>query len=225
MTIVYTVTNQISGKQYVGITRQKLSTRWIQHCHGQASCMPIVRAIKKYGRDNFEISVLEECADGVLGEREQHWIAKLDTFKNGYNATEGGDGGIKGWKHTEDAKQRMSKARMGNKNHNYGKNWFVGHTEESKRKISQANSGNKNGMYGKKHSLDVRKKITQSQYKKVCQYTSEGLFIAEYDSMQEAAKFVDGKSQSISRCCRNIKKHHRGYRWSYAKTKNKGLNG
>jgi len=55
--------------------------------------MPIVRAICKYGADNFKFRVLEECSDDNVNERETFWINKLDTCgKNGYNITLGGDG-------------------------------------------------------------------------------------------------------------------------------------
>lgn len=53
---------------------------------------PLYDAFKKYGIDNFTIEQLEECSWEILSEREQYWIDKLDTFKNGYNATRGGDG-------------------------------------------------------------------------------------------------------------------------------------
>lgn len=214
MATVYCIENQINKKQYVGITRQLLRTRWVQHCHGQASDMPIVRAINKYGRENFEMSVLEECEEENLGAREQHWIAKLDTFKSGYNATEGGDGGIKGWKHTEDAKRRMSEARMGNKN-------AAGQviSQERRDALSKLHKGKQHSL-GHRHTDDAKQKITEAQHKKVYQYTPDGVFVAEYASVIEAAKAVNGKRSGISRVCRGIKKHHRDHQWTYEKGSN-----
>lgn len=55
--------------------------------------MPILRAINKYGADNFKFRVLEECIDDNVNERETYWINKLDACgKNGYNVTLGGEG-------------------------------------------------------------------------------------------------------------------------------------
>lgn len=55
--------------------------------------MPILRAINKYGADNFKFRVLEECIDDNVNERETYWINKLDACgKNGYNITLGGEG-------------------------------------------------------------------------------------------------------------------------------------
>ena len=49
------------------------------------------RAMRKYGQDNFSFAILEECEEKDLPEREQYWIKKLDTYKNGYNETPGGE--------------------------------------------------------------------------------------------------------------------------------------
>lgn len=46
--------------------------------------------MQKYGVGNFSFSVLEETQDAEA--REQYYIEKFDTFKQGYNATLGGDG-------------------------------------------------------------------------------------------------------------------------------------
>jgi group I intron endonuclease len=55
--------------------------------------MPILRAISKYGADNFKFRVIEECNDDKVNERETYWIQKLEeNGKNGYNITLGGEG-------------------------------------------------------------------------------------------------------------------------------------
>ena len=48
------------------------------------------RAINKYGIENFSIETLEETENPE--EREKYWIEYFGSFKNGYNATIGGDG-------------------------------------------------------------------------------------------------------------------------------------
>lgn len=78
--------------------------RWKQHLQAARSknnltennsvhSMPIIRAICKYGEDNFKFRVLEECSDDDVNQRETFWISKLDACgKNGYNITLGGEG-------------------------------------------------------------------------------------------------------------------------------------
>lgn len=46
--------------------------------------------MRKYGIENFHIELIEETTNPE--EREKYWIEYLGTYKNGYNATLGGDG-------------------------------------------------------------------------------------------------------------------------------------
>lgn len=47
-------------------------------------------AIKKYGIENFDFSIIEECSPDFLDERERYWISYYDSYNNGYNRTPGG---------------------------------------------------------------------------------------------------------------------------------------
>jgi hypothetical protein len=50
--------------------------------------------MNKYGIENFIIEQLIECDELELNSYECMFIDKFDTYKNGYNATKGGDGSI-----------------------------------------------------------------------------------------------------------------------------------
>lgn len=89
--IIYKITNKVNGKCYIGQTRYTLEFRWRQHIHKKDNVY-FHQAIHKYGVDNFDKEVLEECDIKDLDSREIFYIAKFDTFKNGYNLTVGGDG-------------------------------------------------------------------------------------------------------------------------------------
>lgn len=89
--IIYKITNKVNGKSYIGQTRYTLEFRWKQHQHKKDNTY-FHNAIHKYGIDNFDIEVLEECNIEDLNSREIFYIAKFDTFNNGYNLTIGGDG-------------------------------------------------------------------------------------------------------------------------------------
>lgn len=52
--------------------------------------------------------------------------------------------------------------------------------------------------------------------KKVLQLTMDGEFIAEYNSIEEAAEKVNGITCSISSCCHGNQNSHRGYKWALA---------
>jgi len=105
MAYIYSITNLENSKLYVGkTTKPNPYDRWKQHLQlarsfnnlqedNSALSMPILRAISKYGADNFKFRVIEECSDDNVNERETYWINKLDACgKNGYNITLGGEG-------------------------------------------------------------------------------------------------------------------------------------
>lgn len=96
MAYIYCIKNNINGKCYVGKTLKSPKERFSEHLYDAykptEENRPLYRAIKKYGKDNFSLHVLEECTDGLASEREIWYIKKLKTYAHGYNATVGGDG-------------------------------------------------------------------------------------------------------------------------------------
>ena len=92
--IIYKITNKVNGKSYIGQTRYTIEFRWKQHQHKNDNTY-FHNAIHKYGIENFSIEILEKCNIEDLNSREIFYIAKYDTFKNGYNLTIGGDGNRK----------------------------------------------------------------------------------------------------------------------------------
>lgn len=91
---IYLISNDINNKVYVGQTIQTLNKRFNGHCcyskSDRSANMYIKRAIHKYGRDKFHISLIEECPINMLDDREKHWISFYDSYENGYNLTRGG---------------------------------------------------------------------------------------------------------------------------------------
>lgn len=96
MPYIYKVVNKINQKIYVGKTNFSIEKRWKEHIADYTKrgieSRPLYSAMKKYGVDSFEISLLEECSAEISSEREKFWIESLQSFKYGYNATRGGDG-------------------------------------------------------------------------------------------------------------------------------------
>ena len=89
--IIYKITNKVNNKSYIGQTRYTIEFRWKQHQHKKDNTY-FHNAIHKYGVENFNIEILEECDIKDLNSKEIFYIAKYDTFNNGYNLTIGGDG-------------------------------------------------------------------------------------------------------------------------------------
>ena len=97
MPYIYKITNKINQKAYIGKTLGTIQKRWQQHLsdYKRPRCekRPLYDAMNKYGIENFFIEEIEEVENpDKLNEREVFWIEYFGTFKNGYNATSGGEG-------------------------------------------------------------------------------------------------------------------------------------
>lgn len=96
MPYIYKIINQQNGKIYIGKTVESVENRFKRHCRDcqldTVSHRPLYSAMKKYGIENFQVETIEECEISILNEREKYWIEFFQSFKNGYNATLGGDG-------------------------------------------------------------------------------------------------------------------------------------
>lgn len=106
-------------------------------------------------------------------------------------------------------KQKMSKSQAGRK-----------HSEETKEKIREANIGEKNPAYGKgDRQLGDKNPMwgKESENRKpILQYTKEGVLVKEYDFISQV--YEDGFSVgNVSNCARKLKgyKTHKGYIWKY----------
>lgn len=100
--ILYTITNKINGKQYVGKTYMELERRIkIHEQDSKKYNRPLYCAFNKYGIDNFYFTQVGMYEEGQLEQEEIWLIKKLDTYKNGYNATLGGDG-VRRISHTDE---------------------------------------------------------------------------------------------------------------------------
>lgn len=134
--IIYLIENKLNGKKYVGQTVRDLDRRLYEHIFFDHSV--IHRAIDKYGWQNFEVSVIEECSSQEeLNEREVYYIKKFGCMTpNGYNVVAGGNS-TSGYKHTDEHKQKLRELNSGVNNPRYGSPCSVKSKLESSRKNSR----------------------------------------------------------------------------------------
>lgn len=158
---IYLITNKKTGQKYIGQSIN-IENRWRQHCNGRNEKNSYIDdSIAKYGKTNFELTILEEVPQEKLSEREQYWIAKYDTFENRkhYNLTPGGeslfgeDNPFYGKTHSMESRKKMSKFHKGKKL-----------SEEHKQKISKVTKGENNPRYGKPVSEETREKISKANF-------------------------------------------------------------
>ncbi len=133
---IYGIKNLINNKIYVGKTGMNFGDRWDSHKallkSGKHDNPHLQNAWNKYGAENFEFFIIEECSLEQLNEREMYWIEYYRELDLSYNIHDGGDGGINLGKHL---------------------------SAETKKKIGEKNKVN---MTGRKASDETRKKMSES---------------------------------------------------------------
>ena len=170
--VVYLILNMISGKKYIGQTRQSLGKRIASHKHNKKSL--IGKAFHKYGVENFRYGVIKTCeSKAEMDYWEKFFIATLKTKSpTGYNRTDGGDGtsghvdseetrkkksvALKGVPKSLEHCAKIGLAQTGKKGHFSGHH----HTEEALAKMKEANSGENHYNFGKHLSVEWCAKIS-----------------------------------------------------------------
>lgn len=94
--IIYKVINRINGKIYIGLTKNSLEQRRIQHFSEclSSSKTKFHNALRKYGKEGFiweEVDFAETIDE--LRNKEIFWIKFYNSIDFGYNINKGGSGG------------------------------------------------------------------------------------------------------------------------------------
>lgn len=164
MILIYKATNIKTNKSYIG---QTINLKRRKKEHQSTNKYIFNKEIHKYGIKNFKWNIISKCNNfEEANKKEIYFIKKYNTYylwkKGGYNMTLGGqDGWRRGYKHTEEAKRKMSILKKG-----------IPRTEETKLKISISHKGKKLtkkhkhsiklGTIGRIHSKETKKKISIS---------------------------------------------------------------
>lgn len=170
MNYIYKITNNITGKSYIGFTSKNPKERFKTHCNAAKSGSEthFHRAIRKYGEDVWSISILETSSDkNFLLEKREDYHIKSHT--NLYNMAPGGKGGdlsqfidyknlpknkggykIVGRRVSEEGRKKISEAAK--KRKTKSSDYF---TEESIAKMRDAN-------LGKPKSEEAKRKMSEA---------------------------------------------------------------
>lgn len=87
---IYSITNIINNKKYIGSTAKSFDSRWKKHItnlkNGGHASHHLQSSWNKYGEDNFVFKI-EEVVDSLenLLNLERDYITKYDSYNNGYN--------------------------------------------------------------------------------------------------------------------------------------------
>lgn len=205
MPYIYQIQNKINNKIYIGKTLNTIEQRWKEHCrdYKRIHCekRPLYSAMKEYGIENFEISLIEEVPLENINERECYWIEILGSFKYGYNATVGGDG-----KHYADYDLIFSLFKEGKTN------------KEIHELTKYDNETITKALSLKGVSIEERKRRRYERNEKFIVMLDKDTLqeIQIFPSINKAYKFL-GKQQSghIAAVCKGKRKTAYGYSWRY----------
>lgn len=166
---IYGIRNLINGKIYVGKTGMNFGDRWDSHRsllnNGKHDNPHLQNAWNKYGQDNFEFIVIEDCSIEELDDKEKYYIKIYKDLNLAYNIHDGGNEGNNLGKHLSEEIKR----KIGEKNriNNIGKK----HSDETKKKMSQAHQGMKYASMseeGRKNIQQAQQKYYEKNPKKLC---------------------------------------------------------
>ena len=101
--IIYKITNKVNGKIYIGLTKQKLQSRFRGHLSDARKALKndgrvcyFQNALLKYGKENFILEQIDQAdTKEELCRKEEYWISYYNSTDRsiGYNVSEGGEGG------------------------------------------------------------------------------------------------------------------------------------
>ena len=189
---IYKITNLINNKIYVGQTTKSLEERFKSHVYGakvyiKTGKLPynhnsrIIPALAKYGYENFKIESIHEVDDDEnIDELEKYYIKILNAQDPliGYNIAEGGNKPPSrlGYKHTNDAKEKMSNSARKRKwytngvidimidpNNGIPDGFRPGRTNSNTKGEKNGMWGKKGFNYGKHLSNETKKKLSETK--------------------------------------------------------------
>ena len=218
MGIIYKITNNINNKIYIGQTIRDLNARWQEHKKvanqllNSQSNSPLYQAMRKYGIEHFQIEQLEEVENDALDARECYWINFYDSYRQGYNATLGGNGHSDSYSIVKDKQEILKLWKQGYNITTIGK--ILHHRPEVIRKVLEIDFNYTSEQIDAQRYSSNKKVILQVDIK-------TNKIINKWDSAVEAAEHINpDKIKStiigIHRVCQNKRKSAYGYKWIYS---------
>lgn len=194
--LIYKITVRNTKYFLVGSTINKLSIRKFQYFTklkaGNYSNKLLQRVFNKYGKESFIFEILQNnISEDILEHVEDIWIGAL------CSRIEDKNGGM----NIRDAKRPR---------------W----SEMTKKKISKSRKGKMMGkdnwMFGKPMSKEHKEKISHTKRGyKILQYSLNGDFIKEWESVKEITEKLRFSEKGIYKCMRNFINQAYGFIWRY----------
>ena len=216
---IYTITNLVNGKIYVGSSTSDFDKRWWRHLSylraNKHKNPHLQSAYNKYGEFNLKFEILDECEPELCVGLEQYWINLLGvTNRNlGYNIRILAQNNF-GLKHTEETKIRMSNsAKLYKRTEEHQKNLTLGIRKYrgSDFKIPKIKKTNE-----EMRLISIKNLENIKNHRKISQFTKDNKFMRDWDSVADAIRFYNINSpSSVHNCLKGLSKSSNGFKWKY----------
>ena len=224
---IYKITNP-KGKVYIGQSID-VNKRVKDYNNPQAyqTGKKILNSILKYGIENHEIDIIEECNRENLNDREVFWIKEYNSVKEGLNIEEGGYYSNR----SQEVKDKISKNRKGKNTRkitqytpqlDFIKTWdSINEAEEIYGKGIKSVLSRKTYTAGKfiwRYEGEVvdYSDLPPKQHhnsKPVIQYDLEGNIVKEWNSLMDVERAKGWNSANISEVLNRTNRTAFGFKW------------
>lgn len=235
---IYKAINKINGMIYIGKTIGLFENRKKDHITKSLRHINNTRfhnAIRKYGIENFNWELLEECPDDILNDREIYYISISNSCdkKVGYNMTLGGENDRCNCRGKKWSKKRV--LEKSNKVYQYSIEGALIREWGSIKDIALYYGIDKSVIYRCCYSNKIFKgyiwriypahlsikdiqhfHIIKDRYRKVLQYDLKGHLLNEFKTIKAAADACNIDPTNIHRCCNGHTKTSAGFIWRYS---------
>ena len=213
MAYIYKISNDFDNKIYIGKTTRNVATRFEEHFKKTSGCNSYIdNDMAKKGIEHFSYEIIEECSIDDMNEREKYWISYYHSYikdplcQGGYNLTPGGDG------------RSLSDEQLFNIRQLWEQGLIAAEISRELN-ISQSTIFHRISQYEDFDFEENKIKSNKWCWKAISQYTIDGEYIKDYDSIAQAAREM--KISNSGEIHQAINKHTicHGYRWTYKNEK------
>lgn len=168
---IYKIINKQNEKVYIGCTIHTLKRRFDEHlyrCLKTDISTKLYNSMRKYGTENFDIELIEECDLNCIYETEKKYIEKYDSYNTGLNSTFGGEGCL-GYTHSPEIRKKISE-NIKNGNSHRGKTYEDLYGDKAKDEKEKRSSSVKSGW---KNMDDEKRKLREKNIRDASQGNSK----------------------------------------------------